>query len=232
MTRTRSILGGLAVAVALSLSGTALAQDLQQKLAAAKQHAAANQKALRAYSWLEKTELSLKGEVKSATVNLCRYGADGKVQKTPVVQPPPAQRARGLRGRIIEHKKEEMKDELEAAVALVHQYLPPSPDMMQVVMNAGTASVAQAGQGRAALKFPGYVKANDVLTLTFDTDVKSLQAVDVNTWLDEPENVVTLKVTMAQLPDGTSHPSAVVLGMPRRNVEVRITNSNYQKLAQ
>jgi hypothetical protein len=32
--------------------------------------AAANQKALRRYSWLEKTELSLKGEVKSTKVDM------------------------------------------------------------------------------------------------------------------------------------------------------------------
>jgi hypothetical protein len=114
----------------------------------------------------------------------------------------------------------------------VHQYLPPSPDMMQVVMNAGTASVAQAGPGRAALKFPGYAKANDALTITFDQAVKALQQIDVNTWLDEPDNTVTLRVAMEALPDGTSHPATVVLGMPKRNVEVRITKSNYQKLAQ
>jgi hypothetical protein len=56
--------------------------------------------------------------------------------------------------------------------------------------------------------------------------------VDVNTWLDQPDNTVALQVTMASLPDGTSHPEIVVLGMPKRNIEVRITNSNYEKLAQ
>jgi hypothetical protein len=173
-----------ALALVVLASGTVAAQDLQQKLAAAKASAAANQQALRSYSWLEKTELRLKGEVKNTKVDMCRYGPDGKVQKTPVVEPPPAQRKRGLKGRIIEKKTEEMKDELEAAVALVHQYLPPSPDLMQVVMSAGNASAAQAGPGRAALTFPGYVKAGDGLTLTFDTAVKALQQVDVNTWLD------------------------------------------------
>ena len=148
------------------------------------------------------------------------------------LKPPPPQRQRGLKGRIIENKKEEMKEELESAVALVHQYLPPSPDMMQVVMNAGTASVAQAGAGRVALKFPGYAKANDALSLTFDSTVKAMQQIEVNTWLDEPENAVTLRVTMERLPDGTSQPATVILGMPKRNIEVRITNSNYQKLAQ
>jgi hypothetical protein len=50
--------------------------------------------------------------------------------------------------------------------------------------------------------------------------------------LDQPDNTVTLRVTMAALPDGTNHPATVVLGMPKRNIEVGITNSNYQKLAQ
>ena len=221
-----------ACALALIVVGPAAAQDLQQRLAAAKQAAALNQQALRSYSWLEKTELSLKGEVKNTKVDMCRYGPDGKVQKTPVVQPAPAQKKRGLRGKIVANKTEEMKEELEAAVALVQQYLPPSPDMMQVVMNAGTASLSQAGPGRLSLKFPGYAKANDALSLTFDSTVKSLHLIDVNTWLDEPENAVTLKVTMAALPDGTSHPGHVVLAIPKRKLEVRITKSNYQKLAQ
>lgn len=221
-----------ACALGLIVVAPAAAQDLQQRLAAAKQAAALNQQALRSYSWLEKTELSLKGEVKNTKVDMCRYGPDGKVQKTPVVQPAPAQKKRGLRGKIVANKTEEMKEELEAAVALVQQYLPPSPDMMQVVMNAGTASLSQAGPGRLSLKFPGYAKANDALSLTFDSTVKSLQLIDVNTWLDEPENAVTLKVTMAALPDGTSHPGNVVLAIPKRKLEVRITKSNYQKLAQ
>jgi len=60
-------------------------------------------------------ELSLKGEVKNTTVNSCRYGPDGKVQKTTVVAPPPPEKKRGLRGKIVEKKTGEMKAELEAA---------------------------------------------------------------------------------------------------------------------
>jgi hypothetical protein len=206
-------------------------QELQQKLAAAKESAARNQQALRAYSWLEKSELSLKGEVKSTRVDMCRYGPDGTVQKTPVVEPPPPAKKRGLKGKIVAKKTGEMKEELEAAVALVHQYLPPSPDLMQVVMNAGTASIAQAGPGQAALRFPGYVKKGDALVLTFDSTVKALRQIDVTTWLDEPENAVTFKITMEALPDGTSHPATVVLSIPKRQLAVTITKSNYQKVA-
>jgi len=208
------------------------AQDLQQKLAAAKESAARNQQALRSYSWLEKTEIRLKGELKSTKVDTCRYGPDGKVQKTPVVEPPPPQKQRGLKGKIVEKKTGEMKEEMESAVALVQQYVPPAPDMMQVVMNAGTASLAQAGPGLAALKFPGYAKKGDALTLTFESAVKSLRQIEVNTWLDEPENAVNLKVTMQSMPDGLSYPGNIVFALPKRQIEVRIAKSNYQKIAQ
>jgi hypothetical protein len=218
--------------LALIMAAPVAAQDLQQKLAAAKESAARNQQALRSYSWLEKTELSLKGEVKATKVDMCRYGPDGKVQKTPVVTPPPQETQRGLKGRVVANKKEEMKEELESAVHLIQQYVPPQPDLMQVVMNAGTASIAQAGPGAATLKFPGYVKAGDALMLTFDTAVKSLRGIDVSTWLDKPDNPVLLKVTMEALPDGTSHPGVVTMSIPDSKLDVRITKSNYQKLAQ
>lgn len=227
----RTVVIVVLVALALVAGPRVGAQELQQKLAAAKQAAALNQKALRSFSWIEKSELRLKGEVKGTKVDMCRYGPDGKVQKTPIVEPPPPEKKRGLKGKIVAKKTEEMKDELEAAVALVHQYLPPSPDMIQVVMNAGTASISQAGPGRASLKFPSYAKANDALMLTFESAVKTLQQIDVNTWLDEPENTVNLRVTMQALPDGTSYPGSVVLGIPKKQIEVRITKSNYQKVA-
>jgi hypothetical protein len=228
MTRT---IAAVALAV-FTLTGAraASAQDLQQKLAAAKEAAARNQQMLRSYSWLEKTELSLKGEVKSTKVDSCRYGPDGKVQKTPVVTPPPPEKKGGLRGKAAAKKTGEMKEDLESAVALVQQYVPPQPDLMQVVMNAGTASLSQAGPGLIALKFPGYVKANDALTLTFEKAVKTLHTIEVSTWLDKPDNPVLLKVTMHALPDGTSYPGSITLSIPESKLEVRIAKSNYQKL--
>ncbi len=220
------------IALAVLLVATARAQDVQQRLAAAKEGAARNQQALRSYSWLEKTELSLKGDLKNTKVDMCKYGPDGKVQKTPVVEPTAPEKQRGLKGRIVANKTEEMKEELEAAVALIHQYVPPSPDLMQVVMNAGTASISQAGPGAASLKFPGYVKKGDALTLTFDSTVKSLRQIAVDTWLDEPENAVTLKVTMQAMPDGISYPGTIVFTLAKRQLEVKMTKSNYQKIAQ
>src|SRR5512136_2762651 len=159
----KRIVIGMAIVVfmLIGLSRPANAQDLQQKLAAVKQAAAANAEALRTYTWLEKTEILLKGELKATKVDSCRYGPDGKVQKTPVVQPPPPEKKRGLKGKMVAKKTAEMKEEFEQTAALIQEYVPPAPDRMQVVINAGTASLSQAGPERLALIFPGYVKAGD-----------------------------------------------------------------------
>ncbi len=71
----------------LFLSGNALAQaggaELQQKLAALKQSAAANQQRLHKYQWTEVQQVTYKGETKPQQQFMCQYGPDGKVQKFP-----------------------------------------------------------------------------------------------------------------------------------------------------
>ena len=69
--------------------------------------------------WVETTVVSLKGEEKSRQMNRCYDGADGKVQKIPLTTPPPEEKKRGLRGRIVEKKKEELTDYMKSAVSLV-----------------------------------------------------------------------------------------------------------------
>jgi hypothetical protein len=136
-----------------------------------------------------------------------------------------------LKGKIVAKKTGEMKEELEAAVALIQEYVPPAPDMIQVVMNAGTASVGQAGPNHLAFTFPGYAKQGDALKITFDKAITALQQIDVNTWLDKPEEVATLHVTMQTLPGGPSFPGTVLLTISSSQLQVRMTKSNYQKLA-
>jgi hypothetical protein len=84
------------VAVTLVIGVPAFAQnpELQQKLAAVKQAAAENKQKLLQYQWTETTQLTLKGDPKPPTKNLCQYGPDGKVQKT-AIGPPPEQSSGG-----------------------------------------------------------------------------------------------------------------------------------------
>src|SRR4249919_24624 len=86
------------------LTGSVAAQtpSPQDRAAAIKESVAKNQASLKQYSWVETTEISLKGEVKKKEQKQCSYGADGKVQKTPMpgaapAAAPPAQQSGGGR---------------------------------------------------------------------------------------------------------------------------------------
>jgi hypothetical protein len=104
--------------------------------------------------------------------------------------------------------------------------------LMQVVMGAGKTSLAQEGPSAVALKFSDYLKAGDALTLKFDAAFKALRQMSVATYMDDPSNAVTLDVTLQSLPDGTNYPATVSMKIPASQIEVRVANSNYQKLAQ
>ena len=43
---------------------------------------------------------------------------------------------------------------------------------------------------------------------------------------------MNLKVTMQAMPEGVSYPGTVVFALPKRQLEVEITKSNYQKIVQ
>jgi hypothetical protein len=221
------------------LAGRSLeAQDLQQKVAAAKQAAAENKQALMQYSWIEQTQISYKGEVKNTKVDSCQYGPDGQVQKTPLDTEPAPQsddsggrrhRRHRVKEHIVEKKTGEMKDEMEAAGNLVKQYLPPDPEKIQAAKAAGKITITP-GAGTDALTIADYEKSGDSLVLTLDAAQKVISKIDVNTWLDSPDQTVTLDVQMDSLPDGTHYPGTILLSVPSSHVDVEITNSNYEKL--
>jgi hypothetical protein len=143
-------------------------EKLKTWLAAVKASMAQTQQSLRQYTWVETTEISLKGEVKSQKQNDCRYGPDGAVQKTPTTAPAEQKKKRGLRGKIVENKKEELGEYMECAASLVKRYVPPDPSRMQAVTRAGKGTVQVAPEGKVVLIFSDYDKPGDEFTLRFD----------------------------------------------------------------
>ena len=207
-------------------------RSLQQKVAALKESVAQNQKALRQYDWIQKTQISLKGEVKSTKVEACRYGPDGKVQKTPVSEPPPREKKRGLKGKVIEKKVDEMKDYMERTVSLIERYVPPSPDRIKAVAAGGGTSLSQAGPDAIQLQFKDYVKSGDAVTFTVDKAAKTIRQLSVNTYLDEQDkDAISLTVDFQTLPDATNYAARKVLNVAAKKIVVNIVDSNYQKTA-
>ena len=224
----RLMIGG---AIAFLAVGPAFAQnsELQEKVAAVKQAAAENKQKLLQYQWTETTQLTLKGDPKPASTNLCRYGPDGQVQKN-LVSPPPEPPSGGrMKQKIIAKKKEEMKDYMGDVKALLSQYVPPDPQKMQQAYQAGKVSLNPAG-GVVNLIFKDYAQPGDQMTLRFDTAAHKIISLSVNTYLGEAKDAVSLQVQMASLPDGTNYAQQTVLSATAKQLVVTTTNSSYQHL--
>ena len=242
-TMLKSLLA-LAVAALLLTPLSAQGPSPQEKIAALKESLAANQAALKQYSWIETTAISMKGEVKKQEQKQCSYGADGKVQKTPLAgaaQPAPKkeeEQARGGRrggggGRvkeaIIENKVDELKDYMERVAALVHEYVPPDPQKLQAAQAAGRLTVQPSPGGIVMLQAKDYIKPGDSLSIGFDSALK-LSSYNSSSYVEKPkEDDVTLAVTFGKLPDGTAFPQQVLLDVKAKQIQVKVTNSGHKK---
>jgi len=224
----------LLVLLCAAACGAAQAQQqgAAERVDALKAGLAASQAALRHYQWIETTNVSLKGEVKSSVQKRCYYGADGVLQKVEVSAAPQAAPPPGLRGRIAANKKEELTTYMQSAVALVKTYVPPDPVKLQAVKDAGDVSLQLAGSGtEVKLAFSNYEKSGDSLDVSINLANNQMKGISVASYLDDPSDAVNLGVIMSALPDGTQYASQTTLDAPAKNLTVVVQNSGYEKLA-
>ena len=131
--------------------------------------------------------------------------------------------------KLIEKKKEEMKDYMQDVKAVLGLYVPPDPQKMQAAFQADRVSLNPAG-GSVNLIFTDYALPGDKMTLTFDTAAKKITGLNINTYMGQEKDSVTLQVQMGSLPDGTNYEQQTVLNAAAKQLVVTTTNSNYQKL--
>jgi len=201
-------------------------------VAAIKQSLGKSMAALKQYQWIETTAVSIKGEEKSRTQNTCFYGADGKVQKTPVAAAPAedSKKTRGIRGKVVENKKEGISDAAKEAVALVKQYVPPDPARIQAAKEAGKLSVIPPdAKGMVSVVIKDYLKVGDSLTITANAATDVIAGVTVATFTDSAKDTVGLKVSWESLADGTLYPATINLDVASQNLSASIHNTGYKK---
>lgn len=223
------------VAIVAFFGLAVVAQDagLQAKLQDVKVAAARNKLALTQYTWQEQQTVSVNGEVKQQTLYQVQLGPDGQPQKTALTapQPPPAAQGGRLRQRIVQNKTNEFKEYAQQVGALVHAYSVPDPDKLQQVFQAGNMSLGSEGGGSSlALTFHSYLKADDTYTLVLNPQDKSMQSVQVASYLDDPSNAVTFSANFSKLPDGTNHVQSSTVNGQQKQLQIQSMNNNYLKL--
>jgi len=86
---------------------------------------------------------------------------------------------------------------------------------MHIAYQAGNVAL-NPGSGAVNLVFTNYAQPGDKL--------------NVDSFMGEAKDKITLQVEMGSLPDGTNYPAQTVLGASAKQLTVTTTNSNYQKL--
>jgi hypothetical protein len=219
-------------------SGRSLAQGTQtppERITALKQNLAVSQKQLRQYEWIETTMISLKGEEKARTQKRCYYGADGKLVKVEMGDKADASSGggRGGRGgrvasRVVENKKDDIKDYMEQASALIHKYVPPKPEDIQQASDR--LKVEPPTTGAVHLVFTDYLLPGDRMSIGVDPKDNHLMSVSVASYIDKKEDAVTLEVTTGTLTGGITYVSETTLDAKAKNIRVVIENAGYKPM--
>ena len=210
---------------------SAQSPELQQRVADIKEASAKNKHALMSYSWNELITISLKGEQKKQEHFQVRLGPDGKPQKTSLDPPTDAAPSGGrLKQHVVAKKKEEYTDYADAMKALAQQYVPPSGDLLQQAYAQGniTLGPTAGAPDEVQLVIHNYLKPQDSMTLVFDKEQKALLSVQISSYMSDPKDAMTLKVTFSRLPDGTNHVASVVMDGVSKQLNIATQNSNYQ----
>jgi hypothetical protein len=224
-----------AIAAALLVVSWAAAQnpEMQQKVAALKEAAAANKQAMSHFTWVQQETVALKGEVKKQEVFQVRMGPDGKPQKTPMDAgaQPQSGKEHGIRGHVKEKKLGELEDYAKSLGALAQQYMQPEPGRIQEAAQAGNVLTGPAAvPGATQLVVSNYIKQGDKVTFVFDQQQKSLRSINVNSYLQDPKDKATISVEFAQVPNGPTHASTVIVNGESKQLTITMRNSDYQPI--
>lgn len=229
---SRTSFSFIAVGLLLGFQAFSQAPDSKAVMAQVKQNLETSMQNLKGYEWLETTTIFKDNEAKSKTQNQCYYDVNNKLVKVPTGASSGGdeKQARGLRGKIVENKKEEMSAFVKQCIAKVHEYLPPNPAKLQSTYAAGKTSIQVLEPNKKfRLDFSDYLQAGDKLGVAIDKEKNLLTGINVDTYVEKPENKVSFSIRYALLPDGTQYPEETLMVLPSEGLKVVIKNEGYRK---
>ena len=230
MTRRRSVpavLAGALLCVAAAAPGQdaanqALRAEIANKVTAARQ---ANAAAMQQYTWDQRTELLEGGTVKDTRVEMVNW-VNGAYQKSLVSNEGPSLPRFGIRKRIAEAKQKEMQEYMAGLKNQLQQYtLGTSPQVLGF-FNKASVSGPDA-TGLVALSGGSVVMPGDSMTVWVNAATKkTVKAFVATTYQGD---AVTMNATMNTLPTGLDYVSFSDIQIPGKQMEVQVSNFNYNK---
>ena len=211
------------------MAAPALAQNpmIQQKVEQAKQLMIVNKQQLARYTWQMQETVTVNGDVKQESIYAVQLGSDGQAVRTLVSEPVPPQsggRQHGIKHRI----KEDFAQYAQDVGALAKSYSHLSAARVQQLYAQGAVALKSGGApGYSELVISGYFKPGDSVVLTSSDSPRALTSVNVNSYLSQPSDAVTMQVRFAKLPDGTSYVATTTVNGQSKNLTIVDQSSNF-----
>ena len=181
-----------------------------------------NAQKTRDYSWTQRTEVKVKGEVKSLKTEIVRYTVDGELQNTPIDETS-AKKPKGVRGKVAKKKIGGMKDWMADLGVLLKEYSLPTEGNLLDFLNK--ASVSADGTGRK-LDATDVVQAGDRMSVWIGADHKMTKT-EVSTQHDGSD--VKLMTDYETTPDGLDYVARTTIVVPDKGVEMTVENFSYKR---
>ncbi len=218
--KTRTI-GAVAFAAMIALPAAAQTDmtSVVAKVSAARQE---NAQKTRNYSWTQRTEVKVKGEVKSLKTEIVRYTVDGEMQKTPIDETS-AKKPKGIRGKVAKKKIGEMKDWMAELGQLLKAYSLPTEGNLLDFLNKASISPDGAGQ---RLDAGDVVQPGDRMSVWIGGNHKMTKT-EVSTQHDGSD--VKLMTDHETTPDGLDYVARTTIVVPDKGVEMTVENFSYQR---
>jgi hypothetical protein len=185
---------------------------------------AANQPALKAYSWTQRTEVKIDGDVKVLRTEILRYTSDGQLQRSPMGDQPQQQGGRGVRGRKKASKQQEMKDWAGELTGVVAAYGLPTPG--KVLDFTTTSTLSESGETLQA-QATDVVVAGDRVSVWYDRETLLVRRMQVQTSL--AGDALEFESTYRVLDGGVSAAESLVVRVPSKSVDLKVENFNHMR---
>jgi len=220
----RARAGAVAALVAWS---SALAQGNVPQAAAETvqvvQARAQNAALAKTYTWNERTEILVNGQVKDIRISLVNFGPDGKLQRSLLNDQGAPLPGGFIRRAIAEGQRKDMETYLDGLRSLLQLYTLPTPG---AVMNfLDQAATAPAPGGQLVVSGASVVQPGDSLTMYLDASTKRIRKAAVTTTFQgSPVNV---SATFRTLPSGLNYMAYGEVAVPAKGYSVQVQNFDY-----
>ena len=198
---------------------------------------ARNEQQLHKYQWIETTTLTIHDEPRPPKRSICKYGPNGKVQKTPSGQQQEASEGRqggGFPGRgglvralVVKRKKEEAQKEMAQIRAVTGMYFPLDRTKLKQALQSGQLHLVSGDPNEDTVVIDNYAKQGDEVKLTLNHSTMQIERVSMKSYLDKPKDTLTAQVQFSELPDGTRYRSSTTMNAPSKKLSIVTVNSDY-----